>query len=144
MIKYLLRYCRDRVTEEEFASSASIKSCLPSNLKEHFCSLSVSCYYQVQSSGHPLRKGRWPLNRGWPLNMGSSGISVYSNTNNSWRLVLPCHTLKPITVFFSFSFLFFLGTKILSPSNLRHHIFHRVYIVRICLMKWIDPRQESH
>ena len=26
-------------------------------------------------SGHPQGKGKWPLNRGWPLNKGSSGIS---------------------------------------------------------------------
>ena len=43
--------------------------------------------------GHPPGKGKWPLNRGWLLNKGSSGISqrltinsTLLNYKHAWRL----------------------------------------------------------
>ena len=32
-------------------------------------------------SGHPRGIGNWPLNRGWPLNKGSSGIKFWLREN---------------------------------------------------------------
>ena len=61
------------------------------NVTVRCCNIVFQCEYDCGSkvkysrtpilSGHPRGSGKWLLNRGWPLNRGSSEISIMRGIN---------------------------------------------------------------
>ena len=54
---------------------------LSSHVTAVFCFIFKTYTVEPLLSGHPRGIGNWPLNRGWPLNKGSSGIKFWLREN---------------------------------------------------------------
>ena len=66
-----MRHNKNSETKKTFYMYKNIK----------FCSLKNGNTVEPLLSGHPRGIGNWPLNRGWPLNKGSSGIKFWLREN---------------------------------------------------------------